>query len=188
MSSQDGGYYIRLQSQSHISATQWRQWAHVFGLNAEDVADVWYEIGDPIFIATRRLPPLSSILQLRAERLHIDILDFKEEIASLIAVLRFLERLNDDQLSRGKVVGHLFAFYHMHIYNGTDGVFPGPQIDQFVADVCKMILVVKVLNKENVALSDVLNIVVRGDSSVDKIVQIGAQHVKSRSFARAVRE
>ncbi len=187
MSSQHVRYYIRLQSQSHISATQWRRWAHVFGLETEEVVEVWDEIGDPIFIATRQLPPLSFILQLRSERRHIDILDFKGEIAALIAMLRFLNMLNDAQLSRGKAIGYLFALYRMRVYSSADDAYPGAQIDQFVADVCKLILFVKVLDKDNIALSDVLIVVVRGDSSVDKIVQLGAQHAKSRTFARAVR-
>ena len=66
MSSAGNDFFIRLQTESHISATQWRQWGQVLSLEPQEIVDVWDEVGFPVFTATRRLPPISFILQLRS--------------------------------------------------------------------------------------------------------------------------
>ena len=45
--------FIRLQTQSRVSATQWKQWAEALGLEPLEIEDVWNEIGYPIFTATQ---------------------------------------------------------------------------------------------------------------------------------------
>ena len=82
--------FIRLQTQSRISAIQWKQWSNALGLETLEVEDIWDEIGYPIVTATRQLPPISFILQLRAERRQADLFDFKDEIASLLTFLNLL--------------------------------------------------------------------------------------------------
>ena len=107
--SNDRSGFIRLQTQSHIAATQWQQWTEAFDLEPVAVEDIWDEIGYPVLTATRQLPPIRFILQLRAERRHVDLFEFKDEIAPLLAFLNLFAQLGDDTLG-GKAIPVLFRF------------------------------------------------------------------------------
>ena len=43
--SNDRSGFIRLQTQSHIAATQWQQWTEALDLEPVAVEDIWDEIG-----------------------------------------------------------------------------------------------------------------------------------------------
>ncbi|MFT5376835.1 MAG: hypothetical protein ACI906_003673 [Candidatus Latescibacterota bacterium] len=188
MSSADNDYYIRLQTESHISATQWRQWSQVLSLEAQEIVDVWDEIGFPVFTATRHLPPISFVLQLRSERRQIDVFDFKDEVAPLIAFLDLLAKLKDDQLARGKVIANLFHFYRKRVSARAGSSFALTLLDQFTVELCKLILIVKVLDKENIALTDVLSMVARKGTPIEKVILLGLQSLKGRPYADVVRK
>ena len=68
----------RLQNQSRIPATTWRHWCNLLDLDPVDAVDVWEGICHPIMVATRKVPEVPYILQMRAARLELDIFDFKE--------------------------------------------------------------------------------------------------------------
>jgi hypothetical protein len=188
MSSADNDYYIRLQTESHIPATQWRQWSQVLSLEAQEIVDVWDEIGFPVFTATRHLPPISFVLQLRSERHQIDVFDFKDEVAPLIAFLDLLAKLKDDQLARGKVIANLFHFYRKRVSARAGSSFALTLLDQFTVELCKLILIVKVLDKENIALTDVLSMVARKGTPIEKVILLGLQSLKGRPYADVVRK
>lgn len=61
MSEAGNDFYIRLQTESRISVTQWRQWAQVLSLDLADIVDVSDEVCYPILMATRKMPPISFI-------------------------------------------------------------------------------------------------------------------------------
>ena len=67
----------RLQNQSCIPATTWRQWCNLLKLDPIEAVDVWEEICHPIMVATGKVPEVPYILQMRAARLELDIFDFK---------------------------------------------------------------------------------------------------------------
>ena len=90
MSEDENSGFIRLQTQSHVSASQWRQWTNVLGLDYRETENVWDEIGYPIFAITRQLPPIPQILQVRTERRWNTIYDFRDEIAPLWAIIYLL--------------------------------------------------------------------------------------------------
>ncbi len=188
MSSAGNDYYIRLQTESHISATQWRQWGQVLSLEPQEIVDVWDEIGFPVFTATRQLPPISFILQLRSERRQIDVFDFKDEVAPLISFLNLLAKLKDDQLARGKVIANLFQFYRKRVSAQAGSSFALTLLDQFTIELCKLILIVKVINKETIALADVLSMVARKNTPMKKVVALGLLSLKGHSYANVVRK
>ena len=188
MSSAGNDYYIRLQTESHISATQWRQWGQVLSLEPQEIVDIWDEIGFPVFTATRRLPPISFILQLRSERRQIDVFDFKDEVAPLIAFLDFLAKIKDEQLASGKVIASLFQFYRKRVSANAGSQFALTLLDQFTVELCKLILIVKVIDKENIALADVLSMVSRKGTPIEKIVALGLQSLKGLPYANVVRK
>ena len=116
--SNDRSGFIRLQTQSHIVATQWQQWTEALDLEPVAVEDIWDEIGYPVLTATRQLPPIPFILQLRAERRHVDLFEFKDEIAPLLAFLNLFAQLGDDTLG-GKAIPVLFRFFRLKVASGV---------------------------------------------------------------------
>jgi len=98
----------RLQNQSRIPASTWRQWCNLLKLDPIDAVDVWEEICYPITIATRKTPEIPFLLQMRAARLDLDIFDFKEEAPKLLHVITFLYALRDPRLTGGKIKSALF--------------------------------------------------------------------------------
>ena len=99
----------RLQSQSRIPARTWRQWCTVLEVSPTDAVDVWEEICQPIFIATRKIPEVAYILQMRAVRLDLDLFDFKEEVPKVLHTITFLYSLKDEQLTKGKIKSSLLS-------------------------------------------------------------------------------
>ena len=73
----------RLQNESRIPATTWRQWCNLLEMHPDDAIDVWEEICHPIMIANRRVPEIPYILQLRSGRPELDIYEFKDECAKV---------------------------------------------------------------------------------------------------------
>ena len=101
----------RLQNQSRIPATTWRHWCNLLDLDPVDAVDVWEGICHPIMVATRKVPEVPYILQMRAARLELDIFDFKEEIPKLLHITAFLYALKDERMTGGKAKSALLKFY-----------------------------------------------------------------------------
>ena len=76
----------RLQNQSRIPATTWRHWCNLLDLDPVDAVDVREGICHPIMVATRKVPEVPYILQMRAARLELDIFDFKEEVPKVLHI------------------------------------------------------------------------------------------------------
>lgn len=177
--------FIRLQTQSRVSATQWKQWAEALGLEPLEIEDVWNEIGYPIFIATQQLPPISFILQLRSERREANLFDFKDEIAPLLIFLNLLGQLKDDKLDGDKAIAILFRFYRIKVCSEAGEHRADELVENFIVDLCKLILVARIIDKEAITLNEVLNIVLRKQTSVDQAVELGLQTLGSQSYASA---
>ena len=177
--SNDRSDFIRLQTQSHIAATQWQQWTEALDLEPVAVEDLWDEIGYPVLTATRQLPPIPFILQLRAERRHVDLFEFKDEIAPLLAFLNLFAQLGDDTLG-GKAIPVLFRFFRLKVASRV-----GDQlIEEFVIDLCKLILVARIIDTETITLTAVLTSVTRKQTPVAQVVDFGTQALGSHPYAR----
>ena len=94
--------FSRLQNQSRIPATTWREWCNLLKLDPIDAVDVWEEICHPIMVATRKIPEVPYILLMRAARLDLDIFDFKEEVPKVLHVITFLYALKNQRLIKDK--------------------------------------------------------------------------------------
>ncbi len=175
--------FIRLQTQSHVAATQWKKWAQALGLESLEIEDVWNEIGYPLFTATRQLPPISFILQLRSERREANLFDFKDEIAPLLTFLNLLDQLKDDKLGGDKAIAVLFRFYRTKVCSEAGEHRADELVENFIVDLCKLILVAKIIGKQTITLIEILNIVIRKQTSVDKVVELGLQALGSQSYA-----
>ena len=101
----------RLQNESRIPASTWRQWCSVLKMEPEEAIDVWEEICHPITVATRKVPEIPYIMQLRSARPDLDIFEFKEEVGKVLHFVTFLYRLQDERLTKGKVKSALLKLY-----------------------------------------------------------------------------
>ena len=178
----------RLQSQSRIPANTWRQWCHLLKLDPIDAVGVWEEICCPIMVATRKLPDIPIILQMRAARLDLNIFDFKEEAPKPLHVITFLYALKDPCLTTGKVKSSLLKFYKKTAHEHAPGQQPYLFIQQFLQDICSAILVAKVLPTPNITLSGVLTPVFDGRATLRQVVQLGLKSLEDQPYADSVRE
>ena len=183
MSEDENSGFIRLQTQSHVSASQWRQWTNVLGLDYRETENVWDEIGYPIFAITRQLPPIPQILQVRAERRWNTIHDFRDEIAPLWAIIYLLERLNDEMLVGDRTTESIFHFFRNHVTSQAGKNRCEALIEQFAIDLAKLILVAKLVAKETISLTEVVNIVTRKQLSVANVIDLGLQTLGTRPYA-----
>ena len=82
----------RLQNQSRIPASKWREWCTLLSLDPIDAVETWEEICYPIMVATRSMPvqEISYIMQMRTARPELDVFDFKEEVPKILHAITFL--------------------------------------------------------------------------------------------------
>jgi len=173
----------RLQSQSHIPATTWRQWCNLLKLDPIDAVDVWEEICHPIMVATRKVPEVPYILQMRAARLELDIFDFKEEVPKVLHVITFLDALKDERLIKDKTKSALLKFYRKMALQSPPEQPHGLFLQKFLVDLCAAILVAKVLPASNITLAGVLKPIVEGHGSIDQIIGLGLKVLKGKPYA-----
>ena len=179
---------VRLQSQSRIPANTWRQWCQLLKLDPTDAVDVWEEVCYPILMATRKLPDIPVILQMRAARLDLDIFDFKEEAPKPLHVITFLYALKDPCLTTGKIKSSLLKFYQKTTNERASGQRPSLFIQQYLQDLCAAILVAKVLPTSNITLSGALKPVLDGRATIRQVVQLALKALDAQPYADAVRE
>jgi hypothetical protein len=178
----------RLQTQSRIPAATWRQWCDLLKIEAEEAVDVWEEICYPIMIATRKVPEVTYILQLRAERIEPDIFEFKEEIAKVLHFFTFLYNLEDETLSRGKLKTALLKFYKYVTNDIPETHSPAVFIERFTVELCLLVLVAKILKGANITLSGVLKTVGEGRGTLAQVVRLASKNLLDEPYGRAVHE
>ncbi len=178
----------RLQNQSRIPASTWRQWCNLLKLDPIDAVDVWEEVCHPIMLATRQVPEVPYILQMRAARLELDIFDFREEVPKILHLVAFLYSLKDGRLTNGKVKSALLKFYRKASLNSPPGVRQGAFVEQFIMDVCAAILVAKILPAATINLAGVVKPIIEGRGSIDQILQLGLKALGDKPYADVVRE
>ena len=178
----------RLQNQSRIPATTWRHWCNLLDLDPVDAVDVWEGICHPIMVATRKVPEVPYILQMRAARLELDIFDFKEEIPKLLHITAFLYALKDETMTGGKAKSALLKFYRKSALQIPPDQPHGLFVQKFIVDLCAVGLVAKVLPAANITLANVLKPVVEGHGSIEQIIGLGLKVLAGKPYADKVRQ
>ena len=179
--------FVHLQSQSHISVTKWRQWCALYGLEPEEVVEVWDQIGCPLMVMARRVPAMPGILQLRADRRDLHILDFKEEVARLLCVFALLDTLGDEALAQSQNKSAVLMFYRRTMSEAPADTYAPALVDRFAIETCALVLIAKVLEKLNITLSGVLGMRVKRHASLAQLVGLGLRSLGAESYAGAVR-
>ena len=178
----------RLQNESRISASTWRQWCNLLKMDSREAIDVWKEICHPIMIANRKVPEIPYILQLRCQRPQLNIFEFKEEIAKVLNLITFLYTLDDECLVKGKVKSALLKLYR----NVSAKMSPTEPytafIDRFLIEACMMVLVTKVLKGPNVNLAGVLKPLVEGRGPIVQVMRLGTKSLEEEPYSDTVRE
>lgn len=178
----------RLQNESRIPASTWRNWCTLLKMDPTEAVDVWEEICHPIMIATRKVPEIPYILQLRSQRQQLDIFEFKEEIAKVLDLIRFLYVLDDECLVKGKVKSALLKLNRKVSAKMSPAEPYTAFIDRFLIEACMMVLVAKVLKGPNVSLAGVLKPLVEGRGSIVQVMRLGKKSVGDEPYADTVRE
>ncbi|MFA6109021.1 MAG: hypothetical protein WDA75_09630 [Candidatus Latescibacterota bacterium] len=178
----------RLQSESRISARTWRQWCTLLKIDPTDAVDVWEEICYPVMLASRRVPDVPFILQLRAARPELDVFDLKEEVPKILHFASLLSGLHDQRLTAGKVKSSLLAYYRL-LAAGPAGRRPSPAfLRLLLVDLCSALLVSKILPAATITFSGVLKPVVEGKGSLEQVVRLGLRAVSSAPYGAVVRD
>ena len=178
----------RLQNESRIPTSTWRQWCELLKMDPMDAIDVWEELCHPIMVATGKVPEVPYILQLRTARPNLDIFEFKEEAGKVLHFITFLYNLDDETLTKGKVKSSLLKFYRQVAIKVGDDVHHMVFTHRFLIDACAIVLVSKVLKGPNISLSGVLKPVVEGRGSLGQIVRLGLKSLGKTHYADAVKE
>ncbi len=178
----------RLQNESRIPASTWRQWCNLLKMDSVEAIDVWEEICHPIMIANRKVPKIPYILQLRSQRPQLDIFEFKEEIAKVLNLITFLYTLDDECLVKGKVKSALLKLYR-NVHAKMSPTEPYTAfIDRFLIEACMMVLVTKVLKGPNISLAGVLKPLVEGRGSIVQVMRLGTKSLGEEPYSDTVRE
>jgi hypothetical protein len=64
----------RVQSESHIPASTWRQWCVSLNMDPSIAIELWDEICHPLMLASGKAPDVALILRLRASRPDIYVM------------------------------------------------------------------------------------------------------------------
>ena len=187
MSKTESDGLARLQSESRIPANTWRQWCKILQMDPTEAIDVWEEICHPITVANRKVPEIPYILQLRAQRLDLDIFDFKDEVARVLHFIAFLYSLKDERLTKGKIKSALLKL-HKHVAGRVPSEPPTLFSERFLAEACALVLVSKVLKGASLTLGGVIKPVIEGRGSVDQVLSLGVKAAGDAPWSEAVRD
>lgn len=178
----------RLQNESRIPATTWRQWCTLLEMHPEDAIDVWEEICHPITIANRRVPEIPYILQLRCGRPELDIYEFKDECAKVLHLITFLFNLDDERLTKGKIKSALLKLYRGVGNRVSPSARQSAFIERYLADACALVIIAKVVKGDSITLSGVLKPVVDGKATLTQVGKLALKSLDDAPHARAVRQ
>jgi|GEM_PF-3256282 len=157
----------RIQTQSRIPVTQWKEWCDRLGLEIADVAELWDGVCFPMMVASRSIPDVAYILQMRAARKDVDDLEeFKEELASILHINALLGSLQDDSITGGKYRATVLQLYRYACpLSPETTVSPRQRIRHAVVELCAAALLTKVVPGENVSFSRLTRLLVEERTS-----------------------
>ena len=99
----------RVQSESHIPASTWRQWCDRLDMDPDLAIELWDDVCYPMMLASGQAPDLALIMQLRAARPDIYIDDFRDELPAVLLSTTFIDGVRSE--GKGVVRGALLRLY-----------------------------------------------------------------------------
>ena len=180
----------RLQNQSRIPASKWREWCTLLGLDPIDAVETWEEICYPIMVATRSMPvqEISYILQMRTARPELDVFDFKEKVPKVLHAITFLYHLNDERLTKGKVRSSILKFYKRRSSDFPVDQLPTAFVQRFIIELCSIVLIAKTLRGPNITLSGALKPVIEGQGTFAQLLGLATKSLSGAEFDDMVRD
>ncbi len=115
----------RVQSESRIPASTWREWYNRLELDPLLAVEVWDEVCNPMRTASGQAPDLTFILQLRATRPDHYIDDFRDELPSIFLTAKLLDALEEEDFAGGRGKAALLRLYR-HVAGKGDDVVTRP--------------------------------------------------------------
>ncbi|MBT6629910.1 MAG: hypothetical protein HOB49_23045, partial [Gemmatimonadetes bacterium] len=133
----------RVQSESRIPASTWRDWCNRLELDPYLAVEVWDEVCNPMRTASGKAPDLTFILQLRAARPDHYIDDFRDELPAILLTSTLLDVLGEDDFAGGRGKAALLRLYRYIAGNGGDVV-----TRPYLVHVCCLLLLPSILPGE----------------------------------------
>jgi hypothetical protein len=165
----------RIQAQSRIPVTQWKEWCDVLGLRIGDVAEIWDVVCFPMMAASRSIPDVAYILQMRAARSDIDLEEFKEELAPILHTNALLGSLQDESIAGGRYRAAVLQLYR-HVSNlPVSSISSRDCVRHTIVELCTTVLLTKVLPGENVSFTRLVRVLTEGRTSRQALCSMVAQ-------------
>ena len=161
----DADGLTRIQTQSRIPVTQWKEWCNILGLEIGDVAEIWDAVCFPMMVASRSIPDVAYILQMRALRAGIDLEEFKEELAPILQTNALMGSLQDKAITGGKYRAAVLQLYQ-HVSNSPAAMVSSREcVRRAVVELCAAVLLTKVLPGSNVSFTRLVRLLIDGRTS-----------------------
>ena len=161
----DAGGLARMQTQSRIPVTQWKEWCDLFGLELGDVSQIWDAVCFPMMVVSRSIPDVAYILQMRALRSDIDLEEFKEELAPILHLNGLLGSLQDEAITGGKQRAAVLQLYQHSVRSHAVTVSSREYLHRAIVELCVAVLLAKVLPGSNVSFARVVRLITEGKTS-----------------------
>jgi hypothetical protein len=161
----------RVQTESHIPATTWRQWCQRLDVDPAVAVELWDEVCHPIMLCGQA-PDVALILQLRAARPDIYIDDFREELPAVLLSTSLADGLYTDTEGQGAIRGALLRLYR-HLGQST-----GDPIGRaFVAHTGSLALLDGIL-PDDLTLPKLVNFLCSGKGTLEDLCRFGRGALK----------
>ncbi len=165
----------RIQAQSRIPVTQWKEWCDVLGLDIGEVAEIWDVICFPMMVASRSIPDIAYILQMRATRPDLDLEEFKEELAPVLHTNALLGSLQDESITGGKYRTAVLQLYRYVASSPPASISSRECVRHTIVELCTTALLTKVLPGENVSFTRLARLLSEGRASRKALCSMVAQ-------------
>ena len=173
----------RLQNESHIPIGTWYHWCNQLQMDVEEAVIVWEEICRPLLLVYGEFPDVAFILQLRALRSNLDIIDFREQLPPLLQIFDFLPGLADECLAGERLRRSILRLYARL---ATPATAQQKDVTRcFLFEFCSAVLLAKVLETQRTNLSGVLKVV--AEKRLGDLAQWGLRVADPAPYGEAVR-
>lgn len=180
----------RLQNQSRVPVSKWREWCTLLRLDPIHAVETWEEICYPIMVATRSMPvqEIAYILQMRTARPELDVLEFKEEAPKILHAITFLYNLNDERLTKkGIIRSTILKYYKRRSSDMPVDQRPTVFVQRFIVELCSLVLIAKVLKGQNITLTGPLKLLIAGHGTLVQLLGLASMSLGGQVFDESVR-
>lgn len=160
----------RVQSESHIPASTWRQWCVSLDMDPSIAIELWDEVCHPLMLASGKAPDVALILQLRASRPDIYVDDFREELPAVLLSTILADGLYAE--GRRTIRGALLRLYR-HLGGSTEA----PIGRAFVAHAGSLLLLDGIL-PDDLTLPKLVKVLCTGKGTLEDLCRLGRRALK----------